>query len=118
MRELPVRQKGVCCEIGIETDVAWAEDTAEVLKALGEPTRLSMIATLWKAQEPICICDFTGAFQLTQPTISHHMAKLKAAGLVESRKKGIWIYYQLRRELPPGPASVLSALFGERPASS
>jgi predicted transcriptional regulator len=68
-------------------DSAWAEETAEVLKALGEPTRLSMVRALYGAEAPVCICDFTAAFELSQPTISHHMAKLKAAG--QERNTGL-----------------------------
>lgn len=110
--ELPVRQRGVaCCATLVQADEAWARDTAEVLKALAEPTRLSMVAALWEAQAPVCVCDFTATFELSQPTISHHMARLKAAGLVESTKQGIWIYYRLRTDLAPGTARILSALF-------
>jgi ArsR family transcriptional regulator len=61
---------------------------------------------------PVCICDFTAAFDLSQPTISHHMAMLKAAGLVESAKQGIWIYDRLRDDLPPATRTVLQSLLG------
>ena len=81
-----------------------------MLKALAEPTRLSMIAALWAADAPVCICDFTASFDLSQPTISHHMGKLKAAGLVESSKQGIWVYYSLRKELPPSVTGLLCSL--------
>ena len=109
--KLPVRQRGVpCCEGLLQADPGWAEETAEVLKALAEPTRLSMIAALWAADAPVCICDFTAAFALSQPTISHHMGKLKAAGLVESSKQGIWVYYSLRKDLPPQVVGLLRAL--------
>jgi ArsR family transcriptional regulator, arsenate/arsenite/antimonite-responsive transcriptional repressor len=107
---LPVRQRGGCCQPLAVLDHARAEETAEVLKALGEPTRLSMVAALWRAEEPVCICDFTAAFDLSQPTISHHMGKLKSAGLVESTKQGIWIYYQLRDDLAPATRALLHAV--------
>jgi ArsR family transcriptional regulator len=48
--------------------------------------------------------------ELSQPTISHHMAKLKAAGLVESEKRGIWIYYRLHRKLAPSTRQLLAEL--------
>jgi ArsR family transcriptional regulator len=83
---------------------------ADVLKALAEPTRLSMIAALWAADAPVCICDFTATFDLSQPTISHHMSKLKGAGLVESTKHGIWVYYSLREDLPPTVVALLGTL--------
>jgi len=80
------------------------------MKALADPTRLTMVASLWKADAPICICDFTAGLELSQPTISHHMAKLKEVGLVESEKRGIWVYYRLRSDLASSTRSLLSEL--------
>jgi ArsR family transcriptional regulator len=108
--ELPVRQRGQCCEISIPVDQARTEEAAGLLKALGDPTRLSMVACLWQATAPVCICDFTATFDLSQPTISHHMAKLKAAGLIESEKQGIWIYYRLRDDLSPAITGLIETL--------
>jgi ArsR family transcriptional regulator len=104
-----IRERGVCCALPA-VKPAWAEDRAELMKALSDPTRLTILASLWKATEPICICDFTAALGLSQPTISHHMAKLKDAGLVESEKKGIWIYYRLRDKVPTRTRELLSRL--------
>jgi ArsR family transcriptional regulator len=69
-----------------------------------------MIASLWKAAAPICVCDFTAGLGLTQPTISHHIAKLKEAGLVDSEKRGIWVYYRLADRLPAATRELLSGL--------
>jgi DNA-binding transcriptional ArsR family regulator len=108
VKELPViRQRGVCCGLP-DVDATWAEETAELMKALADPTRLTMIASLWKAKEPICICDFTAGLELSQPTISHHMAKLKELGLVESEKRGIWVYYRLGAQLAPATRRLLA----------
>jgi ArsR family transcriptional regulator, arsenate/arsenite/antimonite-responsive transcriptional repressor len=108
--ELPVvRQRGVCCGLP-EVDATWAASTADLLKALGDPTRLTMIASLWKANAPICICDFTAGLELSQPTISHHMARLKEIGLVEAEKQGIWMYYRLRADLAPATKQLLAQL--------
>jgi ArsR family transcriptional regulator len=104
-----VRQRGVCCGLP-DVDANWAEGTAELLKALADPTRLTMVASLCKANGPICICDFTAGLELSQPTISHHMAKLKEVGLVESEKQGIWIYYRLRADLAPATRHLLDQL--------
>ena len=110
LKELPViRQRGACCELP-EVDARWADRTSELMKALADPTRLTMMASLWKAQAPICICDFTAGMDLSQPTISHHMAKLKEAGLVESEKRGIWIYYRLRTDLAVDTRRLLAQL--------
>ena len=113
MRELPVRQRGACCELPAAPDERRAGEAAELLKALADPTRLSMVAALARASAPVCICDFTAAFGLSQPTVSHHMARLKAAGLVESRKQGIWTYYRLRADLPPAAARLVELLVAE-----
>ena len=104
-----VRERGACCDLPVVKE-SWANDTSDLMKALADPTRLTMLASLWKADAPICICDFTAGLGLTQPTISHHMAKLKAAGLVESEKRGIWVYYQLRKKLAPATRLVLGQL--------
>ncbi len=110
LKELPVvRERGVCCPLP-EVDPEWAEETASLMKALADPTRLKMLAALWKAKAPVCICDFTADLDLGQPTISHHMAKLRDAGLVESDKRGIWIYYRLRSDLAPDTRRLLMQL--------
>jgi ArsR family transcriptional regulator len=110
LKELSVvRQRGVCCALP-EVDSEWADDMASLMKALADPTRLTMVAALWKAREPICICDFTADLELSQPTISHHMGKLKEAGLVESEKDGIWIFYRLRQDIPTQTQKLLGQL--------
>lgn len=114
--ELPVRQKGLCCVLEMPADQAWATDNAAVLKALADPTRLTMVWCLARAQEPVCICDFTATLNLGQPTISHHMAKLRTAGLVESEKRGLWVYYRLRDGLPSATARLVEALMAGGPA--
>jgi ArsR family transcriptional regulator, arsenate/arsenite/antimonite-responsive transcriptional repressor len=110
IKELPVlRQRGACCELPVIKE-SWANQTSDLMKALADPTRLTMLASLWKADAPICICDFTAGLGLSQPTISHHMAKLKSAGLVDSEKRGIWIYYRLNRKLAPSTREMLGQL--------
>ena len=110
VKQLPmIRERGVCCALPVVKE-SWAEERAELMKALADPTRLTMIASLWKAESPICICDFTAGLSLSQPTISHHMARLKEAGLVDSEKRGIWIYYRLRDKLPTETRKLLSHL--------
>jgi ArsR family transcriptional regulator len=110
LKELPVlRQRGECCTLPVVKE-DWANETSDLMKALADPTRLTMVASLWRSEEPICICDFTAGLGLTQPTISHHMAKLKAAGLVDSEKRGIWTYYSLRTKLTPATRRILGHL--------
>jgi ArsR family transcriptional regulator len=116
--ELPVRQKGLCCELELPADQGWAVENARLLKALADPTRLAMIWCLRRAEAPVCICDFTATFDLGQPTISHHMGKLKAAGLVESEKRGLWIYYRLRDDLAQTTARLIDTLVAEGPGAT
>src|SRR6202163_704576 len=104
-----VRERGECCDLPPVKE-SWANETSDLMKSLADPTRLTMVASLWKADAQICVCDFTAGLGLTQPTISHHMAKLKAAGLVESEKLGIWIYYRLHRKLAPSTRKVFGQL--------
>ena len=111
LKELPVlRERGTCCELPVVVDLDWASRQADLLKALADPTRLTMVAALRKAAEPVCICDFTGALNLGQPTISHHMGKLREAGLVESEKRGIWVFSRLAAGLSSKTTTLLDAL--------
>ena|ERR1700752_1021040 len=109
LKELPVRERGVCCGLP-SVKAAWADETAELMKALGDSTRLRMLASLWKSEAPICVCDFTAGLGLTQPTISHHMSKLREAGLVDCEKRGIWVYYRLAGRLKPSTRQLLAEL--------
>jgi ArsR family transcriptional regulator len=99
MRELPVIQPATgsaCCTPLVreplgETDAA---DLAKVFKALADPVRLrlfSLIASFDGGQA--CVCDLTGEFDVSQPTISHHLKVLRDAGLVGSERRGTWVYY-------------------------
>ena len=107
---LPERERGVCCAVDLEVPTKRAAEIADVLKALADPTRVQMILTLREAPEPVCICDFTATFALSQPTVSHHMAKLRAAGLVEATRSGIWTYYRMRPDLPERVRRIVDAL--------
>ena len=107
---LPERERGVCCTVELELPPARADEVAEVLKAIADPTRLQMLLALRAAKEPACICDFTATFGLSQPTVSHHMKKLRDAGLVDATRKGIWTYYALRPHLPERIRRIVEAL--------
>ena len=70
-------------------------DEATLLKALADPYRLRMLATLASADDEVCVCDFTDVLPLNQPTVSHHLRILREAGLVTCERRGTWVYYQL-----------------------
>jgi DNA-binding transcriptional ArsR family regulator len=109
-RELPDRRRGVSRDVSVPAADGWAAETSVLLKALADPTRLSMMASLTHASGAVCICDFTAALGLSQPTISHHMAKLRIAGLVESQRRGVWVYYRLRADISPRARRLLESL--------
>src|SRR5215469_4361042 len=71
------------------------EAAAALLKALSDPYRLTMLATLSAAQDEVCVCDFTEALPLNQPTVSHHLRILREAELVTCERRGTWVYYTL-----------------------
>jgi ArsR family transcriptional regulator len=85
----------VCC--GPEARPLATAESSELaarFKALADPTRVAIVNRLAAADE-CCVCDLTGAFELSQPTISHHLKVLREAGLVESSRRGTWAYYRL-----------------------
>jgi ArsR family transcriptional regulator, arsenate/arsenite/antimonite-responsive transcriptional repressor len=104
------RVKGCCQPVAPPLPDARAEELATVHKALGDPTRVQMIHILAAATEPVCVCDFTAAFDLGQPTISHHLARLRETGIVTSFKRGIWAFYQLNPEMPPAALAAVQLM--------
>lgn len=108
--ELPVRERGTPVTPKLVLRSQKADELASVLKALADPTRLQMILCLRDASEAVCICDLTGCFDLAQPTVSHHMGKLREAGLVDCEKRGIWSFYWLRKDLAPAVKRVIDSL--------
>lgn len=104
------RVKGCCQELADPLPADVVDDAALLLRTLADPTRLQMLGMLAQADQPICVCDFTAAFDLGQPTVSHHLAKLREAGLVTSTRHGIWAFYELSPKLPAIADAVLSTL--------
>ena len=77
---------------------AEAQATAELFKALGEPTRVRLVNLLARAGGEVCLCELTEPVGLSQPTVSHHMKKLVEAGLVEREQRGRWAFFTLKRD--------------------
>ncbi|GAA3453626.1 ArsR/SmtB family transcription factor [Dactylosporangium matsuzakiense] len=70
---------------------------APAFKALGDPVRLQLMSMIASAEGgEICVCDLTPAFDLSGPTISHHLRVLREAGLVDSDRRATWVYYRAR----------------------
>ena len=102
------RMKGCCQPVARPIPEPQAERLATLHRALSDPTRIQMLHMLKAASQPICVCDFTAAFELSQPTVSHHLGRLREAGLVSSFRRGIWAFYRLRPDLDPAAAAALA----------
>ena len=87
-----------------------AEQIAPVLKALADPVRLRLMSLVASHEAgEACICDLNPAFDLSQPTISHHLKVLHEVGLVDREKRGVWVYYRARPEALSALASLIGA---------
>jgi len=96
---IEVTTDGVCVQpalTGEPIDEASAAGLAQVFKALGDPVRLRLVSLIGAREGgEVCVCDLTAAFDLTQPTISHHLKVLRDAGIIDSERRGTWVYYRL-----------------------
>ena len=84
-----------CCEPVVypEIERAGAERMAKVAKALGDPIRMQLVDVLRRHAGKVCVCELVPLFDLSQPTISHHLKALREAGIVASERRGLWAYY-------------------------
>jgi ArsR family transcriptional regulator, arsenate/arsenite/antimonite-responsive transcriptional repressor len=104
-------ETAVCCP-PLSAEPLSAEQAGRIapqLKALGDPVRLRLMSLI--ASHPggeACVCDLNGAFELTQPTISHHLKVLHEAGLLDREKRGVWVYYRAHT----GALASLATLIG------
>ncbi|MEU8251645.1 metalloregulator ArsR/SmtB family transcription factor [Nonomuraea sp. NPDC048916] len=100
----------MCCA-PIARQPLGGDETAELavlLKAVADPVRLRLLSMIGShAGGEACVCDLTGAFDLTAPTISHHLKVLRTAGLIGSERCGTWVYYWII----PDQVARLGALF-------
>lgn len=87
-----------------------AAELAVMFKALADPVRLRMLSAIAaRAGQEACVCDVSDGLDVTQPTISHHLKVLRAAGLVTSERRASWVYYRI----VPGALVHLAAVLGE-----
>lgn len=104
---------GACCAplVREPLDAAEAEELAPLFKAVADPVRLRLLSLIACHEGgEACVCELTGAFELTAPTISHHLKVLKTAGLIDSQRRGTWVYYWIN----PSTLARLSAVLGPR----
>ena len=100
---LPSPQAGqdVCCAPLSQMPLSpeQAGQIAPLLKALADPVRLRLMSLVASRDGgEACVCDLNDAFDLSQPTISHHLKVLHEAGLLDREKRGVWVYYKARAE--------------------
>lgn len=74
-----------------------AERITGLLRALADPIRLRLMSII-TASDEACVCDLTAPFDVSQPTVSHHLKVLRDAGLVDCERRGTWVWYRARRE--------------------
>jgi ArsR family transcriptional regulator len=99
-----------CCAPIAREPLAEAEaaELATLLKAVADPVRLRLLSMIGShAGGEACVCDLTDAFDLTAPTISHHLKVLRTAGLIDGERRGTWVYYRII----PETVNKLGALF-------
>jgi ArsR family transcriptional regulator len=108
MKTLPVLPTICCGPDTLPLPEEARHELADRFKALADPTRVAIVNRLATADE-VCVCDLNTAFDLSQPTISHHLRILREAGLVEATRRGTWAYYRL---VPEAIESLRGALGG------
>lgn len=94
----PSAPVAACCPIAVRSlDAEQAALVAPLFKALGDPVRLRLMSLIASVDEA-CVCDLTDAFDVSAPTISHHLKVLREAGLVDGERRGTWVWYRARPE--------------------
>jgi ArsR family transcriptional regulator len=95
-----------------------AVELARVFKAMGDPVRLRLLSLIASHEGgEACVCDLTDVFELTGPTISHHLKVLREAGLITGERRGTWVYYRVRPELLARVSAVLVPAAPRSPAA-
>jgi ArsR family transcriptional regulator len=116
-QQLPVLQTEACCSPLVRQPLSedWAGDLARMFKALGDPVRLRLLSLVASHDGgEACVCELLAAFDLTQPTISHHLKVLREAGLLECERRGTWVYYWV----VPSALAQLAAVLGSTDVST
>jgi ArsR family transcriptional regulator, arsenate/arsenite/antimonite-responsive transcriptional repressor len=102
--QLATKQKrpagDACCEPVVYPDIEreQAERLSAVAKALGDPIRMQLVDVLRKHAGKVCVCELVPLFDLSQPTVSHHLKVLREASIVGSERRGLWAYYYVNPE--------------------
>ncbi|HPU12311.1 MAG TPA: metalloregulator ArsR/SmtB family transcription factor [Aeromicrobium sp.] len=118
--ELPATENGgaeECCQDDVSCcsplvisplSEAQATHVAPLLKAMSDPVRLRLLSLVAAHENgEACVCELNDAFDLSQPTISHHLKVLHEAGLLDRSKRGTWVYYAIKRDVLADIASLI-----------
>ena len=108
-------QTVACCSPLVQEPMSadTAERIAPLLKAIADPVRLRLLSLVAShADGEACVCDLNDAFDLSQPTISHHLKVLHEIGLLDRTKRGVWVYYAVRRDALADVAALLGGVGG------
>jgi ArsR family transcriptional regulator, arsenate/arsenite/antimonite-responsive transcriptional repressor len=111
--ELTPVETVACCSPLVQEPIAaeQAEQIAPLLKAIADPVRLRLLSLVAShADGEACVCDLNDAFELSQPTISHHLKVLHEVGLLDRSKRGVWVYYRARTEALDDLAKLLGGV--------
>ena len=95
-----------------------AEQVSGLLKAIADPVRLRLMSMVLSHKGgEACVCDLNDAFDLSQPTISHHLKVLHEAGLLDREKRGVWVYYKAKPDAMTAMTSLFATVNGTRQTS-
>jgi ArsR family transcriptional regulator len=106
-----------CCPPKRVVKADYSGDAA-LFQALADEHRLAIVASLAQIDGEICVCDFTDALPLNQPTVSHHLRILRESGLVTSERRGTWVYYRLAPDAKRRLQRVLRIVFDGKAAAA
>jgi ArsR family transcriptional regulator, arsenate/arsenite/antimonite-responsive transcriptional repressor len=121
--ELPLIQpdSALACCAPLAREPMTTDQAAQVsglLKAIADPVRLRLMSMVLSHEGgEACVCDLNDAFDLSQPTISHHLKVLHQAGLLDREKRGTWVYYKAKPEAMTAMTSLFATVNGQRPNS-
>ncbi|MEM9513823.1 MAG: metalloregulator ArsR/SmtB family transcription factor [Actinomycetota bacterium] len=102
-----------CCQPGEPIPHDDAARVAELFAALADPVRLQILSMIATAPDgEVCACDFVGPIERSQPTVSHHLKVLAAAGVVATERRGRWIWYRLAADTPEAIADAFDDVVG------
>lgn len=104
--------QGCCPPKGLPPELF--TESASLFKTIADPHRLTILATLARAEDEVCVCDFTGGLPLNQPTVSHHLRVLREAGLVTCERRGTWVYYRLAEDAQERLCGALASVLQQK----